>query len=138
MRLVEETILMLLNEESGYLEQVQGWNLSCVLAGAVLADLALEGRIDTDLESLTLLDATETGDELLDPVLAQIAAESTARNAEYWIEKTVLRSDGVLELVLDRLVEKKILNHHLGGFWSLSGSVSRSGTYPAADGTTTA
>ena len=67
MRLVEETILMLLNEESGYLEQVQGWNLSCVLAGAVLADLALEGRIDTDLESLTLLDATETGDELLDP-----------------------------------------------------------------------
>ena len=49
MRLVEETILMLLNEESGYLEQVQGWNLSCVLAGAVLADLALEGRIDTDL-----------------------------------------------------------------------------------------
>ena len=26
MRLAEETILMLLNEESGYLEQVQGWN----------------------------------------------------------------------------------------------------------------
>ena len=48
MRLAEETILMLLNEESGYLEQVQGWNLSCVLAGAVLADLALEGRIDTE------------------------------------------------------------------------------------------
>ena len=39
MRLAEETILMLLNEESGYLEQVQGSNLSCVLAGAVLAAL---------------------------------------------------------------------------------------------------
>ena len=138
MRLAEETILMLLNEESGYLEQVQGWNLSCVLAGAVLADLALEDRIDTDLESLTLLDATETGDDLLDPVLAQIAADATTRNAEYWIEKTVLRSDDVLEMVLDRLVDKKILNHHLGGFWSLSGSVSRTGTYPAADGTITA
>ena len=32
MRLTEEIILLLLNEESGYLEQVAGWNLSCVLA----------------------------------------------------------------------------------------------------------
>ena len=54
MRLAEEMILLLLNEESGYLEQIQGWNLACVLAGAVLADLALERRIDTDLEKLTL------------------------------------------------------------------------------------
>ena len=86
-----------------------------MLAGAVLAALALEDRIDTHLESLILLDAAPTGDELLDPVLAEIAADSAIRNAEYWIEKTVLRSDDVLELVLDRLVvEKKILTHHLG------------------------
>ena len=61
MRLAEELVLLLLNEESGYLEQVSGWNLSCVLAGAVLADLAFESRIDTDLESLTLLDDTPVG-----------------------------------------------------------------------------
>ena len=106
-----------------------------MLAGAVLADLALESRIDTDLESLILLDATPTGDELLDPVLAQIAADSATRNAEYWIEKTVLRSDAVLEMVLDRLVEKQILNHHLGDFWSFSGSFSRTRTYSGGDGT---
>ena len=135
MRLAEETILMLLNEESGYLEQVQGWNLSCVLAGAVLADLALESRIDTDLESLIVLDATPTGDELLDAVLAEIAADSVTRNAEYWIEKTVLRSDTVLEMVLERLVEKKILTYHLGDFWSFSGAFSRSRTYSGGDGT---
>ena len=87
MRLAEELIILLLNEESGYLEQVHGWNLSCVLAGAVLADLALESRIDTDLESLTLIDATPTGDELLDPVLAEIADESETRNAQFWVEK---------------------------------------------------
>ncbi len=138
MRLAEETILMLLNEESGYLEQVQGWNLSCVLAGAVLADLALEGRIDTDLESLVLLNPTPTGDDLLDPVLAEIAADSAGRNAEHWIEKTVLRSDAVLEIVLDRLVEKKILTYHLGDFWSLSGAFSGTRTYARADGTTIA
>ena len=109
-----------------------------MLAGAVLAALALEDRIDTDLESLILLDAAPTGDELLDPVLAEIATDSAIRNAEYWIEKTVLRSDDVLELVLDRLVEKKILTHHLGDFWSLSGAFSRTRTYTRADGTTIA
>ena len=138
MRLAEETILMLLNEQSGYLEQVQGGNLSCVLAGAVLADLALEDRIDTDLESLILLDATETGDELLDPVLEEIAAEADTGDAEYWIERTAARSDTVLEMVLDRLVEKKILNHHLGDFWSFSGAFSLTRTYSRGDGTTIA
>ena len=31
-----------MNKEIGYLEQVNGWNLSCVLAGAVLTDLTLK------------------------------------------------------------------------------------------------
>ena len=135
MRLAEELVLLLLNEESGYLEQVRGWNLSCVLAGAVLADLAFERRIDTDLESLSLTDPTPTGDALLDPVLAEIAADSTTHNAQYWIEKTSVRSDDVLDEVLERLVANKILRHELGGFWSLARHVARSGSYPAADGT---
>lgn len=135
MRLAEELIILLLNEESGYLEQVHGWNLSCVLAGAVLADLALEQRIDTDLTSLTLVDASPTGDELLDPVLADIAAEAEARNARFWVERTAPRSDTVLHLALARLVANKILRHEIGGFWSVAGHVSRTGTYRAADGT---
>ena len=135
MRLAEELVLLLLNEESGYLEQVRGWNLSCVLAGAVLADLAFERRIDTDLESLSLIDPTPTGDALLDPVLAEIAADATTHNAQYWIEKTAVRSDDVLDEVLERLVANKILRHDLGGFWSLTRHVASSGSYPAADGT---
>ena len=47
-RLTEELILLMLNEQSGYLEMVPGWDFSCVMAGAVIADLALESRIDTD------------------------------------------------------------------------------------------
>ena len=37
-------------------------------------DLALENRIDTDLEKLILIDATPVGDNLLDETLADIAA----------------------------------------------------------------
>lgn len=51
MRLAEEMVLLLLNEESGYLEHVGGWNMACAVAGSVLADLSLELRIDTDLDS---------------------------------------------------------------------------------------
>ena len=69
--LPEELLLALLNEESGYFHQVPGWNLNCAMAGAALAELSLIGRIDTDLESLIILDATETGHPLLDPIPAR-------------------------------------------------------------------
>ena len=64
---------MLLNEENGYFHQVPGWNLNCVVIGAALAELSLMNRIDTDLESLFLVDQTETGNPDLDPVLNTIA-----------------------------------------------------------------
>ena len=83
MRLTEEIILLLLNEDSGYLEQVAGWNLSCVLAGAVLADLDLESRIDTASDSLAVEEATPVGDDLLDPVLATIAGDPEPRTVNY-------------------------------------------------------
>ena len=47
---------MLLNEDNGYFHQVPGWNLNCVVIGSVLAELSLMNRIDTDLESLFLID----------------------------------------------------------------------------------
>ena len=135
MKLAEEMILLLLNEESGYLEHVGGWNMACAVAGSVLADLSLELRIDTDLDSLTLIDATETGDELLDPVLAEIAAApAPKRNTQYWIEKTADRTDSVIEAVLDRLVKNNILDHDHAGFWSLNRKVSRTGMYPPSGG----
>ena len=59
--LPDELILMLLNEENGYFHQVPGWDLNCAVVGAVLAELSLLSRIDTDMESLFLVDATETG-----------------------------------------------------------------------------
>ena len=64
--LPEELILILLNEEDGYFHQVPGWNLNCVVVGAALAELSLLGRIDTDLESLILVDKTDTDDIALD------------------------------------------------------------------------
>ncbi|MDE0382515.1 MAG: cytochrome P450 [Defluviicoccus sp.] len=118
--LPEELILMLLNEQNGYFHQVPGWDLNCTVVGAALAELSLQARIDTDLDSLHLLDATETGDPALDPVLKQIADEPDRRNAQYWIERLAGRAESIIDRTLDRLVELKILEHHDGDFWTLA------------------
>ena len=127
MKLTEEIILLLLNEDSGYLEQVAGWNLSCVLAGAVLADLDLESRIDTALDSLVVENASPVGDDLLDPVLATIVADPEPRTVNYWVEKIANTSDEILDQALSRLVQHGILDYAHGGFWSLSRNAAQSG-----------
>ena len=135
-RLTEELVLLMLNEQNGYLEMVPGWDFSCVMAGAVIADLALANRIDTDLEALHLIDPTPTGDKLLDPTLKEISETAEALDTQYWIERNTNRSEEIVTVTLERLVEKQILDFESGGFWTLSRVVSRTGSYPAADGAT--
>ena len=118
--LPEELILMLLNEENGYFHQVPGWNLNCAFAGAVLAELSLLNRIDTDVESLFLVDGTETGNPILDPALKEIREEPAQHPAQYWIERLAPGAESVIDLTLDRLVGMGILEHHDGEFWTLA------------------
>ena len=72
LRLVEEIILLLLRDQDGRFVRVPTWSLDYAIAGGVLMDLAMENRIDTDLENLILIDSTPVGDSLLDPALAEI------------------------------------------------------------------
>ena len=118
--LTQELILMLLNEETGYFHQVPGWDLHCAVVGAVLAELSLRSRIDTDAESLFLLDQTPTGNSTIDPILKEIASESNQQNTQYWIERLASHAETIIDSVLDRLVEMKILEHHDGEFWTLA------------------
>ena len=132
--LPEELILSLLNEESGYFHQVPGWDLNCAVAGAVIAELSLQSRIDTDMESLFLLDSTETGDPALDPVLKEIAGEQVQRNAQYWIERLAPHAESVIDSTLDRLVDLKVLEYHEGDFWTLARTMGQSEVFAESTG----
>ena len=89
--------MVLLNEDTGGFEPLSDWRMSCVAAGAVLMDLALANRIDTDLESLILLDETPLDDDLLDPSLAEIAAEpDTNRPIQYWVERIGVHAEDLV------------------------------------------
>ena len=118
--LPEELLLALLDEERGYFRQVPGWNLNCAMVGAALGELSLLGRIDTDPESLTLLDATDTGHPLLDPILREIATEAETHDARYWIERLAPQSESLISQALDGLVQRQILDVHPGGFYTFA------------------
>ena len=118
--LPEELILILLNEEDGYFHQVPGWNLNCVVVGAALAELSLLGRIDTDLESLILVDKTDTDDITLDTLLDEIASETEQRSTTYWIERLAPLAETIIDDTLARLVNMGILQHHDGDFWTMA------------------
>lgn len=127
--LVEETVLLLLRDEGGSFVRVPTWSLRYSVAGAVLMELAIADRIDTDLEQLFLVDDTPTGDDLLDPTLAEIAA-GEANNSRYWIEHIAERADTIRDAALGRLVEQGILEERDERFlW-----VFRTRRYPAVDG----
>ena len=130
--LTDELVLVLINEQNGYFHQVPGWNLNCAIVGAVLAQLSLLSRIDTDMDAVHLVDPTATGDPALDPILEQIAADPIQRNAQYWIERLVLHAEPVIDLTLDRLVDLNILERHNGEFYTLASTKFRSNPHDNA------
>ena len=138
LRFAEEILLLILDNSDGDIaSSLPPHSLDTVLAGAVLMDLALEDRIDTDLEKLMLADSTPVGDDLLDPILAEIAEESGSHPIGYWLERTARKGDDIRGQALAKLVERGILKSDDYSLFFLSHRVSRSKRYPVTDGKTT-
>ena len=126
LRFVEE--LLILVEE----EQVPNRTLRYALAGAVLMELALEHRIDTDLQALYLTDATPLDDGLLDPVLAEIAEGPESQSCEFWVRRIAEMGDCLHGQTLARLEAQGIMESDDGGLFGLAFRVRQSRRYPTA------
>ncbi len=130
LRFAEEIMLLLLDDEGERFLRVPDWSLRYALAGGVLMDLAMEDRIDTDLEKLTLVDPTPLGDDILDPVLADIAASTGTHDARYWVEQAAGRAYETREAAMERLIARGILEQREDRMlWMF-----RSRRYPPVDG----
>ncbi len=130
MRFAEEIMLLLLDDEGGKFRRVPEWSLRYALGGGALMDLALEDRIDTDLERLILVDATPLDDPLLDPLLEEIAAETKVSDARHWVERAAGRAEEIREAAIAKLVERGVLERTEDRFlW-----VFRTRRYPLVDG----
>ncbi len=111
----EEIFLLALDEKKGITKQhIPTAALDYALAAAVLMELALCDRIDTEMTSLdlTILKVTSskpTGDALLDDALLELKHETETQLTSYWLERLAKWKGHIGELVLSRLIRKGIL-----------------------------
>lgn len=105
----EELLLLVHDEKRGSFHDMQDMLFDAALGGAVLMDLAIRNRIDTDLEKLVVLDRTPTGEKLLDHGLAALGRDPTIATTADALD--LLRKEGaaIQEMALERLVERGIL-----------------------------
>jgi golgi phosphoprotein 3 len=114
--LAEELLLVALDDQRGTLLPLPPFSMEVASAAAVVMDLSLLGRIDTDRQALTVISAAPTGNPLLDDVLEQISADPGASSTAEWLQRlatsTALR-DRIIQALVDRgvlrSVEKRLL-----------------------------
>jgi golgi phosphoprotein 3 len=107
--LADEIVVLMLHDDTGAIRPAYAGVANIAIAGGILMELALLGRIDTDLTSLFIVDPNPLGDTLLDQTLQKIAAEPHKRSSAWWIERLGLHDGDLSARVLGRLVEAGIL-----------------------------
>ncbi len=136
LRFAEELLILLIDKAHGDFLHIPETSLRYALAGAVLMDLALEGRIDTDPESLFVVDPAPVGDSLLDASLAEISGTGDVHDTGYWLKHLARPAfaDKLRDQAIERLIENKILNREDGNLLSLARHIVRARRYPMVDG----
>lgn len=107
--LAEEITLLSLDDETGRSVGRAGMAPDRALAGALLMQLALAGRLDTDRDRLILVDAAPTSDAALDAALARLAAPGAPTDARGAIPLLARDAAAARAVILDRLVARGVL-----------------------------
>jgi hypothetical protein len=105
----EEIVLLSLDDTTGAHLPLMPQALGYGLAGAVLADLELAGRIATQTKCVEVLDAAPTGNPLLDPWLHQIAADKKCHPIAHWLQTLSDEKGAIEQAALDHLIERGVL-----------------------------
>ena len=108
--LPEELFLLAIDDAKGKVCSPSIGTLEYCLAGAILAELALNGNINLDEgKKLIVLDNIATKNPLLDFALAQIAGSKRPRSAKHWIEAIGSRGKQLRSYVVASLVSQGII-----------------------------
>ena len=105
----EEILLLFLDDESGKFENMYYEEFKYALSGAVLMDLAVRSKIDTDLDKLSVSDPTPTGEEILDHFLNKITETEEDMNTFYWVSEIAKSGAWIRDKALESLVSRGIL-----------------------------
>jgi hypothetical protein len=114
--LAEEIVLLSLDDETGRPIGRAGMAPDLALAGALLMELALAGRVDTDRNRLFVTDASPTGDAAADAALARLAAPGAPGDARGALPLLARDAAAAREALLEGLVARGILRRLEGRF----------------------
>jgi len=109
--MLEEVVLLAVDEQTGNLRSTREFGTAYALVGALFFDLALAKRIDTDTETIQIIDQTPTGNATLDRVLAGMAQKPQLTTVRQWIEEIFLRRDDLEGEALGLLIAREVLRH---------------------------
>lgn len=128
--LADEFVLLNLKDEGGAFISLPRHVFAACLAGAVLMDLALRDRIDSDLDHLFVVSRQPTSHPVLDDALHQIGANADAKTTAAAVRILAARDHDMKELILARLCQEGILTRREGkALW-----VFPTRRYPIRDG----
>lgn len=112
--MLEEVVLLAVDETSGGLRSAREFDTAYALVGAVFFDLALAGKIDTDTETVRIVDRTPIGNATLDRVLNAMAEHPELTTVRQWIEEIFRRRQDLEGEALQSLIARGILRHEKG------------------------
>ena len=107
--LLEEVVLLTIDPRTGQLSGDRQYSVPYALAGAVLFDLALAGRIDTDIDAISVLSVAPTGNPIQDEMLAELGGQSAPQSVRGWVEQTFRERKDLEERALAQLVERGLI-----------------------------
>ena len=105
--LTEKLLLLSIEDDSGEVIPFVSEALRFGLAGAILAELSLLGKVTVQDKELILNEDSLTGEELLDEAVALISDEEVPQKVTYWIR--VLSTKKLKKKVIARLVAKNVI-----------------------------
>lgn len=105
----EELLLLALDDKKGVIKPLPCHSMRFALAGALLMELAFADRIDTDPDTLKVVNTNPTGDPLLDETLERLQKADSQKNTEYWLNELSWNTRDLQERTLKQLVDKGVL-----------------------------
>ena len=109
-------MLLLLDDRTGRPVGLPPPAADFAVAGAVLMELSLGGRIDTDLTELNVTSTVSTGDRVLDDALVMIINHESKQDSRFWIGELSGKGEAFREILLARLVNHGVLRAEEGRF----------------------
>ena len=100
----EELLLLSMDDEKGKLISPTMDGLAYTLAGAVLFELMLLGKIEIDDDKVIAWPTVESGDPVFDMAIARFTKKNAVKKVSYWIGQLGKDSKKIKKILIDKLV----------------------------------